>query len=290
MDLKNRATSSHEKLIAYYNKTKWDYRIFWFRSRINRAMHFGHFGDGIQKHSDALSNLNSVLSEKAGIRSGDLILDAGCGQGGSALWLAATFKEVSVEGITVVPHQIAIARREAIRQRLNDKVNFTLKDYCNTGFPDQHFSVVWACESLCHAEEKIRFYEEAYRILKPGGRLIIADGIRKKRPLISEDELLLQQWLQGWCCPDLDTWEEHQNNLNRTGFSRINMEDITPFVQPSLLKLAKLSRQALPLGKFLQAIRLRHKINYDNLLSAFKQYEAYQRDLWAYAIISAVKP
>lgn len=278
-----------DEIVAYYDKTRYDYQVFWFQ-RHNRAAHFGYFGKGIRSHGASLTHLNEVMSNKAVIGTGDIILDAGCGQGSSSLWLAATFQDVLIKGITLVPHQVAIAQKESLKRKLSDRVTFELADYCRTAFPDQSFTVIWACESICHAPDKYLFYQEAFRLLKPGGRLIVADGIRKLRFLPREEEVILEQWLKGWRCPDLDTWEEHRNNLARAGFAHMNFEDVTQFMKPSLKRLCRLSRNWYPFGCLLWRLGLRHRIAHENLVSAIRQYEALEMGLWSYGIFSALKP
>lgn len=252
-------------------------------------MHFGYSDHCLQPHKATLENMDRKMADKAGIRPGDRILDAGCGQGGAALWLGMHFEDIQVEGITLVPHQVAIARKRSRKFKLSHILNFQEGDYCATDFPDESFTVVWACESLCHASDKKAFYEEAYRILKPGGRLVIADGIRKTRNLSQADETLFRKWLSGWYCPDLNTWEEHLSQIRQAGFSRSQMEDLSDFVQPSLRKLYSKSRQALPLGKVLRLLKIRDEISHNNLLSAIRQYEAFKRGLWTYGLILAIK-
>jgi tocopherol O-methyltransferase len=90
---------------------------------------------------------------------------------------------VQVTGITLVPHQVKKAKKNARKSKVHDRVLFFEQDYTLTSFPDESFSLIWACESVCHAQEKINFYKEAYRLLKPGGSLIIAEYFRTARPL-----------------------------------------------------------------------------------------------------------
>lgn len=280
---------SRQSIVNYYDQTQWDYYLFWFGNSKIRSMHFGYSGHPLQPHKASLENMDRKMAEKAGIRPGDRILDAGCGQGGAALWLGLNFKDITVEGVTLVPHQAAIAKKQTEKYHLGHMLNFRVGDFCSTDFPAESFTVVWACESVCHVDDKSTFYKEAYRILKPGGRLVMTDGIRKDRNFPEEDEALLRSWLAGWCCPDLDTWEEHLSQIRDAGFGRSQMEDLGAFVQPSLGKLYTKSRQALPLGRLLYWLKIRNKISHNNLLSAVRQYEAFKKGLWTYGLILAIK-
>lgn len=274
-------------IVNYYDNTRLDYRWLWLNKK-NRSVHFGYYNEGINSHSEALVNLNKVMADKAGIKSTDIVLDAGCGQGGSALWIAEQYK-AKVEGITLVPHQVKIAQQSARRRNLDHLSNFSEQDYCQTTFKDESFDVVWACESMCHAEDKAAFYREASRLLKPGGRLICADYVRTQRPLSENGEALLHTWLDGWSIKDLDTKQEHEQHMQSSLFKDIQIQDVTLNTRPSLQHLHSMSSKLWGLGKILRGIGLRNDVNHGNQFGSIKQYEALEQKLWYYGMISAVK-
>jgi tocopherol O-methyltransferase len=274
-------------IISYYDNTRLEYKWLWFRNNI-KSVHFGFYDDEAKSHSDALVNLNKVLAKKGGVKSGDVILDAGCGQGGSAIWLAENF-QVEVSGITLVPHQVEIAKKDAVKKKLAQRVSFYEQDYTKTNFADESFSLIWACESMCHAQNKADFYKEAYRLLKPGGRVICADYIRNDRPLTDEGEKLLHAWLDGWSIKDLDTYEEHKENAERCGFVNFQIDDITVHTRPSLRHLYSMSNKLWKLGQVLKKIGLRNEVNHGNQFASIKQYESLQENLWYYGLLSLKK-
>ena len=274
-------------IVSYYDNTRLDYRLLWF-SKNNRSVHFGFYDGKVKSHSDALVNLNKVMAGRAGIKKGDKILDAGCGQGGSSIWMAENF-EVEVTGITLVPHQVKIAQKEANKLGLGERVHFFEKDYSQTHFADASFSVIWACESMCHAERKKDFYKEAFRLLKPGGRLVCADYFRSERPLTVKGEKLLHSWLNGWSIKDIDTYSEHKENAEESGFSNFEIEDITPYTKPSLRHLHSMASKLWRFGIFLKKIGLRNNINHGNHFASIKQFEALENNLWYYGLLSLKK-
>ncbi len=79
--------------------------------------------------------------------------------------------------------QVERARRYAEQEQVDDAVSFTVADFCDTGLPDASFDVVWAVECVCHSDERDRFFEEAYRVLRENGRLVVTDGFRTDEPL-----------------------------------------------------------------------------------------------------------
>jgi cyclopropane fatty-acyl-phospholipid synthase-like methyltransferase len=276
-----------KSIVSYYDATRLDYKFLWFGKK-NRSVHFGYYDNEVKTHHEALLNLNKVMAQKIGVKEGDVILDAGCGQGGSSVWLAENYK-VQVTGITLVPHQVKKAQKNARVSKVQNRVLFFEQDYTRTSFPDESFTLIWACESVCHADPKINFYKEAYRLLKPGGRLIIADYFRNERPLTPNGEKLLHDWLNGWSIRDIDTVEEHRSNAMQCGFINFNIEDITRFTRPSLRRLHSMSTRLWRLGIFLKTIGIRNKVNHGNQFGSIKQFEALENNLWHYGLLSIQK-
>src|SRR6266536_3557147 len=118
------ATGSNQAdaVVAYYDHTWLDYRLLWLNRR-TLSVHFGYTDATTRGHADALLNMNRVLADRAGIRPGAHVLDAGCGVGGSSLWLAQS-RGAIVVGITPVASQVARARGFAVVRKLRDQVTF----------------------------------------------------------------------------------------------------------------------------------------------------------------------
>ena len=137
-------------------------------------------------------------------------------------------------------------------------------------------------ESLCHAQSKAAVYKEFHRILKPGGRLVIAEYMRSARPLDAENETLVNDWLTSWAIPDIDTAAEHEAAKLAAGFSEIVNRDVTENVSPSLRLLYGMSLVSL-----FKTLGLRRRSN--NVDGAQKQYLALRTKSWFYSISSARK-
>ena len=155
------ATESFDKekymdaIIAYYDQTWFDYRLLWLDNN-NRAVHFGFYDKSTTSHQDALVNMNRVLAERAGIKSDDRVLDAGCGQGGSAAWVAEN-TGATVVGITPVESQIKTARAFIESKGLGEKVKINSGDYIDTVFPDESFDVVWLVKACAMPSKSMTF-------------------------------------------------------------------------------------------------------------------------------------
>jgi tocopherol O-methyltransferase len=281
-------SSLTEAIVGYYDETWLDYRVLWL-NRDNLAVHFGYTDDSTHGHTDALKNMNRVLADRVQIQPGERVLDAGCGVGGSSLWLA-TERSAEVVGITPVISQVELARGYAADRGLADRVHFEQGDYTATPFPDASFDIVWACESLCHAPSKAAFYREAARVLRPGGRVIVAEYVRAARPVDPIGERLLHEWLDGWAILDIDTAAEHLGHLAAAGFAETRLDDVTVHTRPSLRRLYRMAYWTYPLAVFGRVTGIRSGVQHGNVIASIRQYQALRRGAWFYSILSATKP
>ncbi len=274
-----------DAIVEYYDHSWFDYWFLWLNGS-NLAVHFGYYDEEVQSHSEALENLNRVLASHAGIRPGERVLDAGCGIGGSSIWLAENCG-AEVVGIAPVQSQLTRALGSVIQRGVGDKVHLVRGDYANTSFPDETFDVVWAMESLCHGHSKRRVYQEFHRVLKPGGRLVIAEYMRTARPLDEANERLIHDWLSSWAIPDIDTAAEHEQHAASAGFEHIVNRDVTANVERSLRRLYKMCFLGEPIDRALKTLGFRRRSR--NVNGARKQYLALRRKAWFYSILTARK-
>ncbi len=154
---------------------------------------------------------------------------------------------------------------------------------------DTSFDVVWAQESVCHSTDKRAFLNEAYRVLKPGGRLVMVDGFRIKRPYAEKDERLLHLWLSAWRVPDLATAKEIVEWTQAAGFERVKLEDIEDHVRPSHHRLSFLATIFFPYSWLFHKLGLRSDVKHQNVQGAIAQWRALTRGLWFEGILSAAK-
>ncbi len=281
--------NTKEDIVAYYDATQFDYKVVWYGKHIP-SLHFGFYDkEKADNHFAALSNTNAYLAEQARIGDGDKVLDAGCGLGGSTIWLAQHF-DADITGINITQGQVDQANKTIKDMEFKGKARFIQADYTQTPFEDQTFDVIWACESVCHAKHKIDFYKEAYRIMKPGGRIVLAEYLRLKRPLGTEDEVLLKnKWLNQWAIDDIDTEQEHYSNMEKAGFQNIRIDNVNDKVGASLRVLHEKTTRSYPIEWLLKTLGFRSKVAHGNLVGSINQYKAFKKGIWFYSVITGEK-
>jgi tocopherol O-methyltransferase len=276
---------SRQIITEYYRQTWFDYRSLWL-NRDNLAYHFGYWDHRAADHPSSLLRSNEILAEIAGIGPSDRVLDAGCGLGGSTFWLARN-RAVSAVGIALGETQLKIAALLARQRMLSERVVFVCADFTACPFPPESFDVIWVQESLCHTPQKPAFYREAVRLLRPGGRLIVAEFMRSRRNLDRKSARLLQRWLDGWAIPDLDSSDEHVRAAREAGLVHILVRDVTARTRPSLRRLHRWARVVLPFEYLFYRLGFRSAVQHGNVVGALQQYRALRRQLWRYVILSA---
>ena len=122
--------------------------------------------------------LRKTTVDQALIKPGDSVLDVGCGTGEVTLLAKIRAKQGSVYGIDPAPEMIAVARKKASRKGL--EIDFRVGVIEALPFPDSSIDVVTSSLMMHHLPQdlKERGLVEIYRVLKPGGRLLIADFMR----------------------------------------------------------------------------------------------------------------
>ena len=275
-----------DEIVDYYDNCEVDYRLLW---RLERclSLHYGYWDETTESVSEALIREIQVLSERAAISPEDQVLDAGCGVGGSSIWLA---QEVgcSATGITLSAHQVEECRKNAENRGVVEKTDFKVADFTSTGFDDGSYDVVWAIELVCHAQDKRDFINEAFRVLKPGGRLILADFFAARDDFNAEEETLMNDWLSGWSVKALAYTPDFQKGLEDEGFTNINYQNATENVRPSSKELYEYS---LVMKKMSETATFGRNERQDgNVRAVHCQYPALEQGLWSYGIFLAYKP
>lgn len=280
--------TKHQKIAEYYDVTLPYYKRFWHKDSESNALHYGFWEKETKTVKDALLNENRFLAEKTGITTDTKVLDAGCGIGGSAIWLAKN-KEARVVGITLSTRQMKKAKELAKKHGVSNKVEFYTKNFLDTGFPTGSFDVVWAIESVCYSVEKKMFLREAYRVLKNSGKLIVADGFLCREPQLKKEEKIYKDFLEGLVLPNLVYVDEFNSDMKTTGFKNIKFWDKTTEVKPSSKIIYERVLLFYPMTKLLHFLRIIPNVLMKNSKAGLAQWKLWKSGLVEYGVFYGEK-
>jgi len=122
-----------------------------------------------------------LLVEAAGFRGNETVIDLGCGAGHTAM--ACARKAARVIGIDVTPEMIVAATALA-NQRSLANVEFRVGNVEQLPFVSGSIDVVTSRVSAHHYADVNRALAEAYRVLKPGGLMLVSDTVAPEDPAL----------------------------------------------------------------------------------------------------------
>ena len=281
-------TNYHKNIVDYYTESENAYKDSWDLNN-SLAIHYGYWDDRVKSFPQSLLRMNEVMMEAADIKLSDKVLDAGCGIGGSSIFLAEKIG-CHVTGISLSEKQVNKAKELAIKKNVETKTDFKVMNYCATSFPNESFDIVWGCESICYADDKEQFIKEAWRLLKPGGRVVVADGF--VTDFKNNDHSTIRNWLDGWQVNYLESPERFQQFMRSAGFKNISFSDISKFTVHSSKRLYKfyfLANLYLAWKTITFSNRTTEKQK-KNIAACKHQYEGMKNGLWQYCLTVGTKP
>lgn len=217
----------------YYRETIDDYQT-WSR---DGYMHFGLWRPGINpfNRKSMLEAMNDLVFNELKLSSMEsaVIGDLGCGVGAVANYGAKKYPEHQWRAYTVCPEQVAFGSKRLFSRR----TRIALGDFHHLPLADESLDAAFFLESICHSDRLDKAMLEAHRVLKPGGRLVVIDGLMKKdHPKRSR----VADWVanavsENWAVPQFHSVSEVNRAIQIAGFEVVRKRELSLNVAPSVL-------------------------------------------------------
>ena len=202
----------------HYDLSTLFYRLLW-----GRHIHHGLW-EGNESASVAQQRLTETLAKLARVERGNVVLDVGCGMGGSTMHLARM--ECDVTGITLSPVQRRWAAAESWCRGLSRRTRWLCGDAESVDFPEESYDVVWSIECTEHFFDKPEFFRRAVRWLKPGGRMAICAWLAGDRTDADAVQKVVDV-CEGFLCPSLGTSSDYCRWFTDAGLAVESFADWT---------------------------------------------------------------
>jgi tocopherol O-methyltransferase len=265
----------------HYDELDRFYRAIW-----GEHLHHGVWEKGTESVEQAVRGLSKKVAALARVRQGHKVCDIGCGYGGTSEILANEHG-ANVLGLTISSEQFQRAKK---RKAKAGKLSFALMDWLDNGLPSSHFDAAIAIESSEHMIDKKKFFTEAYRVLAPGGRMVICAWTSRENPPKWQAKHLLRPICAEGRLPSMLTPSEYKAHLKSAGFTEIEEADLSHLVARtwsiSLLRTVKYFALKPAELRFLLPLGLRSA---DFARSLVRIALAYRSGAMKYSLLSATK-
>lgn len=278
------ASTNLRRVWRYYDRTE---SRLGYRSLLGETKHFGWYESGQSKwrFAAAMRRMERVLGQRLARPAGASVLDAGCGVGDVARTLASEYG-LDVTGMDILDFNLVRAAQRTEQSGLADRSRFLRADYHHLPFAAGSFDGAYTMETLVHSDDPERVLREFFRVLRPGGRLVLFEYSRTPDEHLSEParaafatvcELAA---MPGWL-------RLHHGDLERlleqTGFAVEPAQDVTGRMLPMLRAFAIVGRFPYFLGRITG-----RRTKVVNALSGVEMYR--HQNAWRYQIYLATKP
>jgi ubiquinone/menaquinone biosynthesis C-methylase UbiE len=201
-------------------------------------------------------NSNLLMAAEAGIRLGSRVLDAGCGVCGPAIDIATHLPGVTIVAITISPEQALTGKKLVREAGLSSAIEVMLANYSDVPVESQSFDVVYFLESLGYAYSLDTVCAEAFRVLKPGGRVYVKDVFQKEQPLTKGEEAGVAMFNRAYAY-HTRTLSETVGSFQKAGFENVQSCDLSGRIDTSSAQRAMFGGASgpTPLGVY----HLRHQ-------------------------------
>lgn len=270
------------QVASHYDDLDPFYRKLW-----GEHVHHGLWERGDEDVERAVCALVDRVAEAAHIARGSEVCDVGCGYGATARRLSERLG-ARVVGLTISRAQAEYARGAS---GASDGPRILCRDWLDSGLPAESFDAVVAIESLEHMVDKARFFAEAARVLRPGGRLVVCAWLAAERPTEWQRRALLEPiCVEGRLC-ELPDASECSRWFAAGGFTEITFEDLTPKVERTWTLCAGRVAGAVVRDRAARAFVLRGTSqNRVFALTVLRIFAAYRLGAMKYGLFEAIKP
>lgn len=183
---------------------------------------------------DALNTSNALI--KAEIESvaqtNARIADLGCGVGASLFYIHPRLQNPAPAlGLTLSPVQARLAQESTRQLGLQDHIRFAEGDFTSVPLPSESLDAVYSVEAVCHAVEPEKYFKEAGRLLRKGGKLILVDDYKAARPFTASEQKWFNAYIKGWYVPGVRTVEQVTSFASQNGLQLKKNEELTPHLR-----------------------------------------------------------
>src|SRR5262245_459359 len=111
------------------------------------------------------------------------------------------------------------------------QIHFAEGDFTTIPIANESLDVVYSVEAVVHAQEPEKYFQEAGRVLRDGGKLILVDDYRVARSFSKDETKWLNAFIDGWHVPGVITVEQAKTFAEESQLQLIKDDNFTPYLR-----------------------------------------------------------
>ncbi len=254
------------------------------------AIHRPLWAEGVKTPAMAAAHVNTLIAAQAEAvlgRPPAVVVDLGCGVGGTLFHLARRWPEAGLCGITLSAEQVRLAEAHAKALGLEARCRFLRSDFL-LPMTLPRADLVIAVESHVHAPSAARFLTAALRHLRPGGVLVLVDDMLAEPPdrLDAAQARRLAQFRRGWRLGHVPDCARLEAEARALGFGLVDSQDLTRY-----LRLDRIRDRALRMaGPLADRLGLEGLAVCGNMIGGNALTESYRAGQMRYRLLALQSP
>jgi cyclopropane fatty-acyl-phospholipid synthase-like methyltransferase len=213
----------------YYDQNT---RLFLAFNRSSKAdnIHRSLWVEGVKTLEEALNVTNERIRAEieATAPTHARIADLGCGVGAGLFYITLHLQALkSAFGLTLSPLQARLAHQFCRQAGLERQISFAEGDFTSVPLANESLDGIYSVEAIVHAQEPEKYFQEASRLLRQGGKLILVDDYLSNRSLSNDETKWLHAYINGWHVPGVTTVERTKTLAQKNHLQLIKDDDLT---------------------------------------------------------------
>jgi methionine biosynthesis protein metW len=224
----------NEDVAKYYRKSDFFYKHV--HSGGGSNIHMALSDDGLFHKEDFKKQAMYIANF---LKPGARVLEVGAGRLSNSRYLAERFPDVEFVALD-------IPNRNFLKNKVPKNIQLVEGDYHDLSqFEDESFDIIFGVETICYSSNKQLVVDQAFKKLKPGGVFIDFDVFEplKKNLMTDFEKRVSDIALAGMRVTGEDqSIQDFNDYLKKSGFQKIEIENLTQKIMPNLKRLAKISK------------------------------------------------